>query len=730
MSAQPTHQGRPPEVDEGDPPGLLAFLDRELRPSPGRFGDSLRIVIVVLIVVAIGETFRLPDIAVSAYIVIFLSRPEAVSTVQTALVMGIVAVLAIFAAIGIFMLSLSEPALRIPLMAVAGFGAGFFARASALGPIFLAGGFIISYGLTMGDELLGIAAQPVTGGNAPQLELPGIVFISPEEALVHTLLWLTLAVALPVALLIAANLLTGRDPARILRDALAERLAAAARFCAGEKRAERRLDAQAFAGTATLRKLHDLAGRLRHARRRRADSATLISDINRLGLLLLAWLRVEGASRDALAPAAGFCRAAERALQTGESPGARPAPITATGAAGPLADWISRTLDAIADTLAAPRAAASPKSGSGEPSSRRLLAADAFTNPIYARFAFKLSLAVMLCYFIEQMTDWPGIHTCVITCFMVALGTIGETLHKATARIVGCLFGAALGLAAILLLMPLMTDLGQLLLLLAPVIFLSAWIGSGSDRTAYVGLQIGLAFCLVVLHGTAPTIDMYAAKDRVIGILLGNIVIFVIFTTLWPESVASAVRANVAKALEQLGSLVRPGAGANDVRLPVARSEAAMALGHAIGQARALLVNERFEATLARGDRPWRIEATVVAQIGRLFIPVSVLLDLHDLPAERDLPQPMRDAIRVHDEALARWFRQAASWVRSGDGAATVASGLPEPPIQSGAGDPLTAWAVWYGILHHDIRQILVEVGALAEPSIATPMAGTLHAAG
>src|SRR5262249_23197652 len=154
--------------------------------------------------------------------------------------------LAIFVTIAVFMLTLSEPALRIPLMAVTTFGAMFLSRATTLGPVFFAAGFIIAYGLTTGDEVLSLALQPATSGNAPQLELPEIVFISPEEALVPALLWLSLAVAVPVALLITANLLTGRDPARILRRGLADRLAAAARFCIGERAAERELEAQAF----------------------------------------------------------------------------------------------------------------------------------------------------------------------------------------------------------------------------------------------------------------------------------------------------------------------------------------------------------------------------------------------------------------------------------------------------------------------------------------------------
>src|SRR5262245_15592408 len=116
---------RPPDVDEGDARDLGAHLVRELRPTPGRLGDSVRIVIVVLTTVTIAETFRIPDIATSAYIVLFLSHREAVSTILTALISGISVVLAIFATIAVFMLSLSEPALRIPLMAITTFGAMF-----------------------------------------------------------------------------------------------------------------------------------------------------------------------------------------------------------------------------------------------------------------------------------------------------------------------------------------------------------------------------------------------------------------------------------------------------------------------------------------------------------------------------------------------------------------------------------------------------------------------------
>ena len=717
-------------MDEGDASGFAAFFTRELRPTPDRLTDSMRIVAAVLIVVGIAETFRLPDIALSAYILLFLSRSEAVSTILSALISGIAAAVAIVATIAIFMLSLSEPALRIPLMAVATFGAAFLARTAALGPLFFAGGFIIAYGLTFGDELFGLALQPATSGTAAQFAVPELAFVSPEEALVQTLLWLGLAVVIPVGVLIAANLLTGRDPARALRDALAGRLATAARVCASEKGAELELEAQAFQGTAGLRKLHHLAGLISQGRRIPVASVSLIDEISRLGLLLLAWLRIEDNARDALAPAAAFWRAAERALRTGEAPRVDSAAIAATGAAQPLADAISRTLRLIAETLAAPPSAAAPaKARDAARSARRTFAADAFSNPEHVRFALKLTMAVMTCYFIKSLAAWPAIGTCVPTCFVVALGTVGESLHKATLRIVGALIGGALGLGAILLLMPRMTNLGDLFLLLAPVTLLAAWIACGTERIAYAGMQIGLAFYLAVLHGTGPTIDLDPARDRIIGVLLGNVVIFAIFTTIWPISVASVVRANVAKALVHLATVV--GLGAADGAISRAdRSAANLGFGQAIAQARAVLVNDHFETSEVKRAAARRlIDAIIVSQIGRLFILVAMILDLITLPAGRDLPQSTRDAISAYHRALAAWLRQAASWVRDGDGAAEVADGLPDPPILSDPGDGHTAFATWYRALNQDIRKILDEVGPQPQPVVALPVSEALHAA-
>ena len=51
----------------------------------------------------------------------------------------------------------------------------------------------------------------------------------------------------------------------------------------------------------------------------------------------------------------------------------------------------------------------------------------------------------MLCYLIYSVLSWPGIHTALITVFIVSLTTAAESVEKLTLRIAGCLAGAGLG---------------------------------------------------------------------------------------------------------------------------------------------------------------------------------------------------------------------------------------------------------------------------------------------
>jgi len=84
----------------------------------------------------------------------------------------------------------------------------------------------------------------------------------------------------------------------------------------------------------------------------------------------------------------------------------------------------------------------------------------------------------------------------------------------------------------------------------------SAWIAAGSPRIAYAGFQIAFAFFLCVIQGSSPSFDMTTARDRVIGILLGNIVVYVLFTNIWPVSVGKRIDPAIAALLRRLNGLL------------------------------------------------------------------------------------------------------------------------------------------------------------------------------
>ena len=180
---------------------------------------------------------------------------------------------------------------------------------------------------------------------------------------------------------------------------------------------------------------------------------------------------------------------------------------------------------------------------------------DAFTNPEYRRYALKGALAVTICYVLQSAADWPGIRTCIVTCMIVALTSEGATIQKATLRFSGALVGALLGFLAILLLIPGMVSITSLVLLVAAGTAIAGWVNLGSARISYAGVQIAFAFYVCVIQGFAPNWHFDTIRDRLVGILLGNVVITLVFLYVWPVDALIALRRNLAAALRTTAHL-------------------------------------------------------------------------------------------------------------------------------------------------------------------------------
>ncbi len=139
------------------------------------------------------------------------------------------------------------------------------------------------------------------------------------------------------------------------------------------------------------------------------------------------------------------------------------------------------------------------------------------------------------CYIVYEAIDWSGIHTAFITCTFIALESTGATLYKGTLRIVGCVLGGALALFSIVFLLPHMETIASLVVLVACASAIAGWVGTGSERISYAGLQIAFAFFYSVFQGYAPDTDLDNVRNRVVGILFGLIVTGFVFQYIWPE---------------------------------------------------------------------------------------------------------------------------------------------------------------------------------------------------
>jgi multidrug resistance protein MdtO len=253
------------------------------------------------------------------------------------------------------------------------------------------------------------------------------------------------------------------------------------------------------------------------------------------------------------------------------------------------------------------RPAAPPDNAEAHHPPRRLLVADAFSNPAHWQFALKTTMAVMASYVIYQLLDWPGMRTAVVTCFFVALSSLGETVHKLLLRLSGAMIGGAIAALCIVFVLPHLTDIGQLCLLVAVVSVGAAWVATSSELLSYAGMQIAFAFFLGVLQGYAPATDLTVLRDRVAGILLGNIVITIIFSSFWPQSARSGVRAALAEALRAVGAVIRQPA-----------EEARMRTVQALVRADHLRTLSLFELRMLPSHAPPSLRLPSVANIERL----------------------------------------------------------------------------------------------------------------
>ena len=524
--------------------GWMDWLRRELEPFPGRDATTARIVVTVALVVVISMSLQVPEASLSAYMVFFATKENKVITALTGVLLIVGVTFAIAASLLVYRFTFDHPELRIPAMAVVLFVGFFLSRVFVIGPLAFGAAFVFA------------ATQSIA-------EL-----MPSAEYLVHSLLWLWVAVSYPIALTVVVNqVMLPANPYPALVRELQRRLDATIGLiermlglAAADQRADRSLQELAARGSSALFKMLKLAEIAEPSlKRRHAAQNGVILAIERM---VAASAALSLPEREALTPddrrRLEALRAAAARARTELPQPSLTAPVTEIhGDAGALPEImeLERAVASLNESLKGEAARVSNAAGQVKPR-KGLLAADAFSNPAHAHFALKVTLAAMVCYILYTAVDWAGIHTAFITCCFISLENTGATLRKGALRFAGCAVGGLLGFLSILYLIPQMESITSLVLLVAAASALAGWVGAGSERIAYAGLQIALAFYMCVLQGYAPDTDFDNIRNRLVGIVLGIAVTTLVFRYVWPERAVDRLCEALARALRSIARLI------------------------------------------------------------------------------------------------------------------------------------------------------------------------------
>jgi multidrug resistance protein MdtO len=267
-------------------------------------------------------------------------------------------------------------------------------------------------------------------------------------------------------------------------------------------------------------------------------------------------------------------------------------------------------------------------------------------NPGNVAFALKISLCATVCFILYHAVAWPGISTCVTTVIVTGLSTTAAMKQRLSFRLAGVLVGGLLlGLGTTIFLFPLMDTIASFTLLVGLIAFGIAWI-SGGMRFSPLSLNIAFSYYFVAIAGVRAQTELAPARDRLMGILLGLLVMWAVFDWLWP------VRA-VTRMQEILASVLRKGAGAvslspteDSVTLQRRESELRRQISSDLTTLRSL--DDTIEYDLG-ADRRYQSEVSDLIMQASLSVAAlawSQVLYIHDLTEGNTVQPWVRSGLR------------------------------------------------------------------------------------
>jgi len=400
----------------------IADFVRLLAPQPGRLQFAARLALICALTVLVTEIYQTPEPALATYIVFFLNRDSRTLSLILNVILTLLITVIIGVVILVAMLVLDDPMWRVISMALISFGLLFLASASKLEPLASTIALIIGYAL---DEL-------------------GLIQIG--ELGTRALLYAWLFVGIPAGVSILVNFLMAPSPRRLAEEAIVLRLnlAAAMLRTAGRTVRERFRECLRegtheifeWLGLADREKISP-AGDIAVLKRAAGSTTVLLSAVDALdrndGTLSAELRECLAKTLDEMAVIleAG-CHPTEIVWRPPEDD-APLSPLVAV-VVGDISDaivYFAEPEDVAATASEAKKITTETRKKEG------FFSEDAFTNPEHIYYAVKTTGAAMFCYVLYSQLDWPGIHTCFITCYIVSLSTAAETVEKLALRISG-----------------------------------------------------------------------------------------------------------------------------------------------------------------------------------------------------------------------------------------------------------------------------------------------------
>jgi multidrug resistance protein MdtO len=598
---------------------LLAFLRRELAPSPARWRAALRTTLTAVIASGLIMVLHAPEGEFLLVTLFVLMPADAGASLDKARLRAAGTLGAGAIALVALVLVSDKPWLFLPIQALVIAVAMFFARTTTAPYAF------------------------VLGAVTFVLILP--LYPSDPSADLERLLWRTALTTLGVLMATGAQLLLWPDdPEVLLLDDLAGRVRDTESLLAllravrpGERLAPVQQGVAVTGVSGQLDLLKNAEARSRWLRQRHTEQIALITSVQ---LLVTAGRRLAQLAgvhplpgwaapridriRDACA-AARLALAERRTMDVGVALPVAALPHAASDTELEVAAALEELERAFTRLPAATgfltqgtTTTATAPAPLREPVAEQRLLTPACTlaNADAIRFALKVALATTICGVFLEATNLSGLGTSLITCAVMAQSFIGAGLRKALLRLSGALAGTVVTLVVILVLIPNMETLASYLVMATVTFGLAAWVVAGSSRIGYVGLQMALVLALTLVQSTAPTIDLGVPADRILGILLGILVMGLVDVSVWPVFGDTALRRTLAEALGQMAELHRVAASGNLSRMRQRALGVYRALGEALAMHDDLGLDPGRGQTLAAHDALLR----VVSGVERLFM--------------------------------------------------------------------------------------------------------------